>query len=182
MLKTMSVLDRRNKMIRKIVILIPMFFLFLALDNCKSPASPGEPPIQYQHQFRDTVEFTYKRDSTKIIVTDHEHIPVPIRYILIDSSGNTYGPGEEYSSTYGLRIGDVWMEKIGKYKFRFYFKHVRIIEEVEDIDHVIILWDEAISPHPIDEKDITLEGAHDIRVTLGPQPSTTYIWFKMSID
>ena len=155
-----------------------LYFCFF-FYGCKSPASPEEPPFQYQ--YRDTVEFTYKRDSSKIIVADHEDVPVPIRYLLTDLSGGTYAPDEEY--IYDLRWCDVDMEKIGKYKFRIILKHVLIHEGAEeewwwDIKHHIFLNDEAVS-HPIDEKDIKIEGVYELSV-FRIKESTTQILFRMS--
>ena len=155
-----------------------IYFCFF-FYGCKSPASPEEPP--FQKQYRDVVEFTYTRDSSKIIDTDHENVPVQIRYALQDFSGGTYAPDEEYF--YDLRIADVDMEKIGKYKFRINFKHVLIHEGAEEewwwgIKYMVILMDRAVS-HPIDEKDIKIEGAYDLNV-YRIKESSTQIWFRMS--
>lgn len=52
-LANMFLLDRKNKMFRKIAIIIPMFLFCLGLDNCKSPEGPKS------HLYRYNIEVIY---------------------------------------------------------------------------------------------------------------------------
>jgi hypothetical protein len=155
-----------------------IIFLSFFLNGCKSPGAPEViQPAQYE--YRDTVEFVYKRDRTKIIIQNTSEVGVSIRYFLWDPMGETYAPGEVWGLIWG-RMADVRMEKIGKYKFRTYFKHVQVLDWQSSRTHSIILSDNAVS-HPIGEKDIRIEGAYDITVGPGPYPEyTTLIKFRMS--
>jgi len=159
-------------------ILLLCFLNLQLVIGCKSPASPEKPPIPpakptFQPQYRDVVEFTYTRDSSKVIVSNHQDVPVQIRYFLLDFGGSTYSPEEQlFWYGYNHRIADVDMKKIGKYKFRIILKHVLIHEGAEeegwwDVEHLIHLHDEAVSPHPIKEKDLTLEGLYDLTIVKG---------------
>lgn len=98
----MFLIDRRKKMVRKIAIIIPVFFLCLGLNSCKSLF---EPRPDYEYRFQVEVIYT-------TVDVDHANDSVSLRYML-------YDPAKTFDMPDGFyRTGTIRMDKIGENKYR----------------------------------------------------------------
>ena len=99
-------------MYRKIAFLIPMFFLFLGLHNCKSPEEP-----ESKYEYRYNVEVIYTRTNADYPNRSDE---VRLWYNLLNFELPGYNTSE---------VGVKEMNKIGKDRFRCYLDKVYIQSE-----------------------------------------------------
>lgn len=146
-------MDRRNKMFRKIAILIPIFFLCLGLDNCKSPEGP-ESPIKYRY-------------NVKVIYSDvaegESDFPLYLYYGLHDLWG-------------AFNSGYIIMTKIGENKARCYLPEVLI--NTGSSKHLISVVDPNKQPWCHRGENIDVEGAYDQEISTTHYCSR--LKFKMS--
>jgi hypothetical protein len=113
----MFLVDRRKKMVRKIAILLPMFFLCLGLDNCKSPEGQSMLKHIYEYQYRYNVAVIYKRGEGDYQKTrDYD---VLLTYWL-------YDPAKTKPPNYWPDYGTIEMNKIGENEYRCYLPKVFI--------------------------------------------------------
>jgi hypothetical protein len=96
-------------MARRIAVIIPLFFLCLGLDNCKSPEEPEKPePTTYEYRYNIKVIYTPA-------TVDYPERPdlVQLRYILFD-------PAIKPPNLRRYDGGVINMEKVGENKYRCY--------------------------------------------------------------
>lgn len=127
-------------MIRKIAILMPMFFLCLTLDNCKSPEAPKELGYEYRYN----VEVIYTRIAVK---NPNMQENVTLNYHLNDPS---------YADTGG------WlnMDKIETNKYRCYLPRV-FIQTVEHPEKHRVTLDDWRGGVFFNGENIHIQGAYD---------------------
>lgn len=99
-------------MVRKIAVIIPIFFFCLGLDSCKSPEEPKP-----NYEYRYNVEVIYTRTNTDYSTNSDD---VRLIYFLL----NVELPGYDTSDD-----GFKEMQKIGAGRFRCYLDKVYIQNE-----------------------------------------------------
>jgi len=131
-------------MLKKIAIIIPMFFLCLGLDNCKSPEEPEPEPI---YEYRYNVEVIYTR-----VALDSSEVPdyVKLHYILLDPGLGDWS---------WIDSGYIEMNKIEENKYRCYLPKVFVQNSGWNSKHRVIVTDNK----EIDVKNsyIIIQGAYD---------------------
>ena len=143
-------------MIRKIAILISMFFLFLGLDNCKSPVGPEERNSLYRYN----VEVVYSD-----VAEGESNFPLFLYYGLNETWGS-------------FNSGYIKMTKIEKKKAKCYIPKVLIIAEEDNYKHWVSVVDPNKQPWCHRGENIYVQGAYDLEIS-----TTLYcscLHFKMS--
>lgn len=170
----MFLLDRRNKMVRKIAILISMFLLCLGLDNCKSPVAPEEPePIyEYEYEYRYNIRVVFTH-ATEQISQDFQML-----YCYLYDPALWVSPDwQKYDQVY------IKMDTIGKNEYRCYLPKVFIQTPAHPTRHYVVIWfdknKDTIMP-TIDNIDV--QGAYDQEVEITDWTSfyKFRLYFKMS--
>jgi len=158
-------------MFRKIAILMPMFFLCLGLDNCKSPVAPEEPePIyEYEYEYRYNIRVVFTHATEQI----NQNFQMLYCYI--------YDP--TLSGWYKYDIVYIEMDKIGENKYSCYLPKVFIQTPAHSTRHYVVIWfdknEDTIMP-TIDNIDV--QGAYDQEVEITDW-ATFYkfrLYFRMS--
>jgi hypothetical protein len=154
--------ERRNKMIRKIVILIPVFFLFLGLDNCKSPVASGN---KKSDLYRYNVEVIYSD-----VAEGGSDFPLFLYYGLHELWG-------------AFESGNCRMSKIGEKKARAYIPKVLIVEEDSSSKHWVSVVDPNKEPFCHRGENIEVQGAYELEISKSTYPPyESHLLFKMSKD
>jgi hypothetical protein len=128
-------------MVRKIAIIIPMFFLCLGLNNCKSPEGPEEPNPNYRYN----VEVIYSD-----VAEGESDFPLFLYYGLHDAWG-------------AFNSGYIEMTKIGENKARCYLSKVRIIPD--GLKHWVSVVDPNKEPWWHRGENIYVQGAYDLEIS-----------------
>lgn len=144
-------------MTRKIAVIIPLFFLCLALDSCKSSESPEEPKSDL---YRYNVEVIYSD-----VAEGESNFPLYMYYGLHDLWG-------------AFESGNSRMTKIGDKKARAYIPKVLVIEEDSSSKHWVSVVDPNKEPWCHRGENIDVQGAYDLEISTTRYCST--LTFKMS--
>lgn len=156
-------------MVRKIAILMPLFLLCLALDNCKNPEEPEPEPNYY---YRYDVEVIYTRVSE-----GSGPNYVNLHYHLYDPGLLDLDPPQISDS------GSIKMSKIGKNKYGCYLPKVFVQTSSHHNRHRVNVIDNT----EIDAKSssIDIQGAYDLEVSCSKNSWGNWeIWvtFRMSFE
>jgi hypothetical protein len=148
-------------------ILIPMFFLCLGLDNCKSPEEP-EPIDEYRYN----VEVIYTRGAG-----DYQKAQdyVRLHYYL-------YDPAIRDWPNYWTDLGTIKMYKIGENKYRCYLHKVFIQTPRKYKNHRVIV-DDWITNGGMKGESVDIQGAYAQEIEkIDELGNAIWIWvkFKMS--
>ena len=152
----MFLMDRRNKMFRKIAVIIPMFFLCLGLDNCKSPEAPEEPEPNYEYRYNievvytpTTVDYPERRDEVRL----HCYLYDPT--LMVPPNPRSH----DFSS--------IEMEKVGENKYRCYL-HKAFVHTPYNFEkhYVLIGIDMRRSGRAVTAEYIEIQGAYDQEVKI----------------
>jgi len=144
-LANMFLIDRRKKMVRKIAIIIPVFFLCLGLNSCKSPFEPE--PINV---YRSNVEVIY----TSIEANDpHVQDGVTLFYYL-------YNPATWDSTDGFYNMGSIKMDKIGENTYRCYLPTVFIQTTDKWFCHSITIRHSYKTQGGFDDEKVDLQEAY----------------------
>ena len=141
----MFLMDRRNKMFRKIAIIITMCFFCLGLDNCKSPEAP-EPIYEYRYN----VEVIYTRAAGNYTQAQDK---VRLHYYLHD-------PAITEGQYWHLDFATIDMNKIGENKYRNYLHKVFIHTPRESKKHRVIV-DDFITNSGMKGESVDIQGAFE---------------------
>ena len=154
----MFLMDRKNKMFRKIAIIVPIFFFCLGLDNCKSPVAPEElgPSLEYKYN----VEVIYSD-----VAEGESDSPLYLYYGIYDIWG-------------AFNSGQIRMTKIGEKKARCYLPKVIIHTEEDNIKHSVSVVDPNKQPLCDRGENIDVQGAYELEI--GTQHYCSVLLFKMS--
>ncbi len=154
----MFLMDRRNKMFRKIAIIIAMFFLCLGLDNC------GGIKVRedfFEHRYNVEVIYTNVAEGGS---------NVTLYYVLYDPT----------ASGWGKVPGSIIMNKIEGNKARCYLPKVFIQHENGwDDKHTVSVVDENVAFYHHTGENIDIQGAYDLEIE--SVPNGTRLKFKMSM-
>ena len=139
-------------MVRKAVFLIPVFFLCLGLDNCKSSVGPEKKSSLYRYN----VEVIYSD-----VAEGESDFPLILYYGLVDVWG-------------GFDSGNIVMTKIGEKKAKCYLSKVLITES----EHWVSVVDPNKEPWCHRGENIWVQGAYDSEISTSTYCSV--LLFKMS--
>ncbi|MFX1508301.1 MAG: hypothetical protein ACFFDC_19645 [Promethearchaeota archaeon] len=149
-------------MVRKIAILIPMFFLCLGLNNCKSPEEPEKPESYYWYRYN--VEVIYSD-----VAEGESDFPLYLYYGLHDLWGS-------------FNSGSIIMTKIGEKKARCYLPKVLCNVYNQKILHEGKHWVSVVDPNKEPwwhrGENIYVQGAYDLEISTNVGYSQ--LNFKMS--
>ena len=168
----MFLMDRRNKMFRKIAIIIPMFLFCLGLDNCVSPEGPEEPEPIYEYRYND--EVIYK----------HTTVYYPKRQYWVRQHCYLYDPALMVPPNpryHDFSFFD--MEKIGENKYRCYLSQVFIQTNLHSEKHYVLIGvDIRRDPRTPTAENINIQGAYDQEVKIYDFDTfvNSRLYFKMS--
>ncbi len=154
----MFLMDRKNKMFRKIAIIVPIFFFCLGLDNCKSPVAPEKPPSYYWYRYN--VEVIYSD-----VAEGESDSPLYLYYGLFDTWG-------------AFNYGHIEMTKIGEKKARCYLPKVLLITEEANYKHSVSVVDPNKQPLCDRGENIDVQGAYELEIST--QHYCSELLFKMS--
>jgi hypothetical protein len=168
-------IERRNKMVRKIVIFIPMFFLCLGLDNCKSPEEPEEPEYEYRN-----VEVIYtltESEHTESFPDCYTHLY--LEYRLQDPAYRSIEYSFENAWRYGVNVGSLRMTLVEENRYRC---NLRVWVQPADYLEKHRVWVEHACWKKISLETLEIEGAYDLEIkevndALGMGPN---LHFRMS--
>ena len=161
-------------MIRKIAIIIPMFFFCLGLDNCKSPVAPEEPEPNYEYRYN--VEVIYK--PTTVDYPESQDY-VGLNCYLYDPA-LMVPPNPRF---HDFSFFD--MEKIGENKYRCYLSKVFIQTMAHSQKHYVLIGtDTRRDPRTPTAENIDIQGAYDQEVKIYDFDYfvNSRFYFKMSRD
>ena len=145
MVTNMFLIGLRTKILKKIVILMPVFFLYLGLENCKSPAEPERPESYYWYRYN--VEVIYSD-----VAEGESDFPLYLYYGLHDLWGS-------------FNSGAIKMTKIGEKKARCYLPKVLCNVYKNKIIHDGKHWVSVVDPNKEPwwhrGENIYVQGAYD---------------------
>lgn len=145
-----------NKIMRKIAFLLPVFFLCLGLDSCKSPEEP-EGYFKYRYE----VEVIYSGAA-------EGGGDVTLYYILYDP----------VASGSGIVPGYIKMNKFGGNKAYCYLPKVYVQHEDDLIKHKVSVVDENVAFNLHTGENIEIQGAYELEIE--SVSNGTRLTFKMS--